>query len=157
MTFIAGPYTVTYGGNTLGITERGFELEYTSFAEPIIGDNLGDSKQDGVYRGGNLFINFILSEMDLAGVQAAFWPYGTIGAVGQVGRLQTNIAVALAFSEVAGTTAAAEANLDNFTVTKAILAEGFDVRILLSAAHRKIPMRLQALPTGGTPAWFTLT
>ena len=46
MTFIAGPYTVTYGGNTLGITERGFELEYTSFAEPISGDNLGDSNVD---------------------------------------------------------------------------------------------------------------
>lgn len=66
ITAIAGPYTATWGGATIGVVEDGFELEQIQFAEPVRGDNLGDSKQDGVYRGQDVFINFVLQEWGVA-------------------------------------------------------------------------------------------
>lgn len=157
---ISGPYTVTWGGVTLGITEDGLELEHVGYAEPVRGDNLGDSKQDGVYRGGDVFINFVLQEYSKTlvanGHTVAPWhPYhATYGRVGQVGVLQSNQAAQLLFSAVAGTPAAN--NPAAVRVYSAILAENFPIRLLFASRHRKIPMRMQALPDDypGFAAWY---
>ena len=63
---VSGAYFANYGGEYVGITEDGYELEQTTFAEPIRGDNLGDSIQDEVYRGTDVFLNFVLIEYNQA-------------------------------------------------------------------------------------------
>jgi len=145
MTFIAGPYTATLNAMTIGIIEDGFDLENTADGKDLItGDNLGGSVQDGVYRGGQAFCSFTLLEPDLTQVKAALWPYAAEGVVGQVGRLDTNIAVALVLTAVAGTTAATEPA--TLTADLAILAENFPIRRLMASRARRIPMRLRLYP-----------
>ena len=157
MAFIAGTYTATLNGNTLGVTEGGFEIENINFGERIIGDNLGQSMQDYVYQGGDVFISMVLEEYNAAGAAAAFWPWAVWGTIGQVGRLATAVGTALVLTDVAGTAAAGLPA--SISVTKAILAPGFSVRQLLATRLRKIPLRLQALPQGsaGSETWFALT
>lgn len=160
MTFIAGPHTATYtpstvqGGGTalsLGISEDGYEIEHVGFSDLIRGDNLGETIQDGVYRGRDCYVNAVISEWDLEGVRRAILqPYldadviTDLGEVGQVGRLLTNIAGTLTLTPVAGTTAATAHGA--FVAEKAIIAPGFPIRSLLATRHRKIPIRFMLLP-----------
>jgi hypothetical protein len=157
MTFIAGPYTATYqpalGGSTgltLGITEDGFEIETVPYADLIRGDNLGESIQDGVYRGKDVYISMVLEEWDLDGVQRLMQPYTDrdsitdVGEITQVGRLLTAMAGILILTPVAGTGAATSAGI--LTASKAIIAPGFPLRQLLATRHRKIPIRMLLLP-----------
>lgn len=157
MTFIAGPFTATYvpalGGSTplsLGITEDGFELESTYFADLIRGDNLGETIQDGVYRGKDVYLSTVLEEVDLDGVNRAFNPFidtdliTDLSEVGQVGRLLTNLAGSLVLTPTAGTGAATLAA--TFTASKAIIAPGFPIRQVLATRHRKMPVRFLLLP-----------
>lgn len=146
MAFIAGPYTFTLGGFSLGVSQNGMELEDISFAERVTGDNLGDSKQDGVYRGKDCFANMILNEYNAAGVNTAFSPYGTFGTIGQVGRFQSDLAAAFVATVVAGTRAATLGVPTSITAQKAILAENFPIRLLFAARLRSVPIRLQFLP-----------
>src|SRR4051812_2940277 len=120
MTFIAGPFTATYnaalggaGALSLGIVEDGFELEEIYYGEPVKGDNMGDTTQDVVDRGKDVFINMVCEEADQAGLQRLCNPKVNVnaisqhGVIGQVGVLHTNIAGVLILTAVAGTTAAA--------------------------------------------------
>jgi hypothetical protein len=157
MTFIAGPYTATYnsalGGGAdldLGITEDGFELEVTPFADLVRGDNLGESIQDGVYRGKDVYLNVVIQEWSKDGVMRAFNPFidtdalSDISEVGQVGRLLSNMAGVLILTAVAGTTAAATPA--TLTASRAIIAPGFPLKSLLATRLRKLPLRFLLLP-----------
>ena len=157
MAFIAGPYTVTYGGNALGVIEDAPALEMTASVDPISGDNLGDSIQDGVYRGGNLYFDMVLQEYNAAGAAAAFWPYGALGVMGQVGRLLTAVDAALVLTAVAGTSASATPA--TITATNAVLAPNFPVRLLFGSRLRNVPIRFQLLPytDSGAIKWFVTT
>ena len=158
MTFVAGPYTSTLAASALGITENGFELTHRDEADIIRGDNLGQTDQDWVYRGGQTLLNTVLQEYDAAGALAAFWPYhATFGRHGQAGVLGSSVAAALVLTAVAGTTAsAAPATL---TITLAALDPGFDWRMLFAARLRNVPLRMKALPNNnaGVITWFTST
>jgi hypothetical protein len=157
MTFIAGPYTATYnpalGGGapvSLGISEDGFELESTYYADLIRGDNLGESIQDGVYRGKDCYLSCVLEEVNLDGVNRVFNPFidcdaiSDLSELGQVGRLLTNLAGSLVLTAVAGTTAATVPA--TLTASKAIIAPGFPIRQVLATRHRKMPLRFLLLP-----------
>lgn len=161
LTAIAGPYTATWGNPALniGITEDGFETEETHFSEPIRGDNLGDTLQDEVLRGGDVFVNFILQEYGNAklalgnggGIGPIFHPHNTtLGKIGQVGRLGTSIAAPLVLTAVAGTPAAA--NPATITFSLATLASNFPIRLLYASRHRKVPMRMVSYPCTTSPA-----
>lgn len=163
MTFIAGPYTVTYNAVDIGITEDGAELEHTYYSELVRGDNYGDTVQDGVYRGGDCFVSMTLQEWDNAALHAAMNPFGS-GAVpsglsGQVGRLMTTLAKPLVLTPVAGTTAATATvgatNARTFTAAKAILAENFPIRFQFASRLRRVPLRFRILPVTGT--WYLWT
>lgn len=160
--FVAGPYAVSYAGSSIGITERGFELEQNFFEEPIIGDALGDTVMDAVYLGGEAFFNAVLQEYGNATARAALWPYATVGQTGQVGRLHSDIASPLVLTVVAGTRAAAHGPA-TVTAPLALLPGNFPVRILFSARHRKVPIRMRALPNlvqysgQGNAAWFSIS
>lgn len=158
MSFIAGPYTITLGALSLGITENGIELENIGYGDPVRGDNLGESIQDNVYRGMDVYLNFIMQEWNAAGASLAYWPYATLGQSGQVGRMDSDIASALVATVVAGTRAVANPN--SLTFTKSILAKNFPVKQLFASRLRNVAIRQQVLPAtvgqSGNHTWFTL-
>lgn len=143
MSFIAGPYTLTYNAQTLGIVEDAINMELTPVVDPIVGDNLGGSIQDGVYRGGNMYLDMVLQEYNAAGALAAFWPYAdAYGKIGTPGVLLSGVAKALVLTAVAGTTATPA----TITANKAVLAPNFPVRMLFGSRLRNVPLRFQLLP-----------
>lgn len=159
--FIAGPYVWTYNGLTVGITQDGFNLNYSMFGDKITGDNLGDSTQDYVYRGLDCYADGQFNEWDVARNGAAgaktnplnfgtFWPWAEFGFSGQVGRLASVYSAALVGVSCPGTTAGgvvgAVGGLSTLTVPYGILPPGFNLAMLFAARLRSTPIRFQSLP-----------
>ena len=141
MAFVAGAYQATYNGAALGKIEDGFTMRYRRFSETIVTDATGDAKQDGVYRGLQLTVSFIISEWNATGAQAAFWPFAaTIGHIGTIGQLDTSLAKPLILN-ACGTTLPA-----TITFTKALLSADFDVEHLFANRHRKVPIQMDVYP-----------
>lgn len=173
--FIAGPYVWTFNGRAIGISEDGWRLTQTVSGDPIRGDNLGDSMQDYVYRGGDVTMEAVLQEWDVAlnGVDGAgaktntscasiFWPWATLGTTGQIGRLGSVVAAPLVGVPAPTTSAAsATAGYRTITMTYTVLPPGYNVSMLFAARLRNVPIRLQALPApivdSGSETWFALS
>jgi hypothetical protein len=149
--FVAGPYRATYAGNSVGVTERGFEVEINTFADPIIGDNMADTVQDEVYTGANVFVNLVLQEYNAVAARSLYWPFhATFGRLGLVGRMKWDLAGSLVLTGLNGSraysTSSQMAGPTTITFSRSILAANFPVRMLFAARHRNIPLRLQAYP-----------
>lgn len=143
MTFIAGPYTATWNSQSLGTVEEGFFLNMQLSHEEIRGDFLGRSILDGVYLGGACYIDCVLEEFDLTGVQTAVFPGGADwGSVDTPGKLLSSSANPLVLTAVSGTNAIPL----TLTATKAVIAPNTALRINLNSGLRKIPMRFILLP-----------
>lgn len=165
MPFIAGGYTVTYGGAALGQIADGITIEHFVNKQLITGDNYALTPQDAVYQGEECFMEFTLMEYNAAAARSAFWPYAaSYGLHGIVGRLDvgSSLVAALVMTAVAGTPAASTPA--TVTASRAVLAEGFPVRILFQPALREVPLRMRLYlsdPAGaapdGTEAFFALT
>lgn len=141
MSFVAGAYRATYNGLALGKVEDGFTMSYRRFSETITTDVTGDAMQDGVYRGVQLNISFILSEWDAVGAQAAFWPFDSnFGELGALGRLDTTLAKPLVLSSC-GTH-----EPDTITFHRALLSPDFDVTTIFANRHRKIALQMTVYP-----------
>lgn len=141
MSFVAGAYQAAYNGLALGKIEDGFTMRYRRFSETIVTDVTGDAKQDGVYRGVQLTVSFILSEWDAPGAQAAFWPFAaTLGHIGALGQLDTTLAKSLVLTACGGTSPG------GITFTKALLSADFDVEKLFANRHRKVPIQMDVYP-----------
>jgi hypothetical protein len=164
--FVSGPYRVSYGGNTVGHTERGVEMEHSPFEEPIIADFMGDSKVDGVYTGADVFMSMVLQEWDILGAKNAFWPYATnFGSSGLVGRLQSDMPTfggsgsSLVLTVIPGSRAASVGPA-TITAPLTVTPGGNTMRHLFASRHRKVPIRLQCLPwnlsnqQAGQEQWF---
>lgn len=147
MSFIAGAYTLTYNGSSLGQLANGIRVNHQFFKRLITGDNFAETPQDGVYRGGEMFAEMTLLEYNATGALAAFWPYNaTIFTLGTVGRLDVASALAksLVMTAVAGTTAATvPASQTHLT---SILREGFPVELLYAPDLREVPLNMRIYP-----------
>jgi hypothetical protein len=103
--FVAGHYTVTFGGVDVGTTEAGFDITYTHFREDVKVDETGDSVVTAINRGANARVTFNLSSWNQAAIDAVTWPYsGTAGTMADVGAdmAASGIAKALVFTPIAG-------------------------------------------------------
>ena len=138
-------------------------------------DLLGDSTQDYVYRGGDVTVEAVLQEWDVSlngvsgdGVKtntncaSIFWPWASMGATGQIGRLASIVAAPLIGVPAPTTSAAsATAGYRNITITYAVISPGYNFSQLFAARLRNVPIRLQALPAplvdSGSETWFTLS
>lgn len=173
--FVSGAYTATFnfqgaGALQLGQTEDSFELEFSLNGDPIRGDNLGDTVQDVVNRGGDCFLSAVFIEWDKALATRLFWtPSATFGRydAGFIGTLagahhnseatprSTGV---LTLTRVLTVTHSTPQTL---TANYAMLAPGFPIRTLFGPRLRRVPLRLQLLPyPTGTPyayQFFTLT
>lgn len=179
MGFYAGAYQAAYGDSAgtpypLGITEEGFELEFTQFTENIRGDNLGDIVQEQLDRGHEVFLTLIGLEFDklrsarmLAANAASsiLWPptadasvnYGDVGTIprlrGASAAINTLIIRPLYLSTLT-------ANYPKVVAKRAFLAENYPIRQIFNSRLRKVPLRFRLLPyerTTGIPAFFELT
>ena len=174
ITAISGPYHGTWGGEYMGVTEDGFELEHTFFSEPIRGDNMGDSLQDEIYRGADVAVSMTLIEwvqaigtsgnVALGDIQ---WPVAAPGLVGVIGDVVSDQYGALVLTAMANTPAAANPATITFGLSR--VASNFPVRRLYASRLRRMPLRMQVYPvagaSGGTYAdsyneanvWYTTT
>ena len=160
MSFIAGKYTVTYGPSgsliPVGQVAAGITIEHVVSKQLITGDNEGQSVQDAVYQGHNVFAELTLMEYDSAGALNMFWPYSAqAGRADVMGRLDVAQSIADHFmlTVLAGTTADAttdQTGPQTLLAEHAILAEDFPVRMLFAPALRDIPLRLRFYPYDST-------
>jgi hypothetical protein len=157
-TFIAGRYTGTYNAVDVGLTEQGYRLRFQPRKQAINRtDAYGDTLLDNVYRGGNFSIQFVCQEYK-AGSYTPAWPYGALGVMGVIGRLDSDLAMAFVLTATASTPAAlAPATL---TASKAVLAEDSNVELLFNSELRQVPITLTVLPVdsgSGVIKWYTST
>lgn len=163
MAFISGKYDATFNNVSIGQIEDGFEIEHSIAQEDIIGQDMGDSVQDGVYRGGNMFISCTLMEFSTSSAMLALWwmHSAVLGRMGKIGTLiQANFAQALVLTALAGTPAASGGNVSTLTAAKVALAPNFDVRLLFAPRLRRVPLRLRLYPYSdgaNNTLWFSTT
>jgi len=157
VTFIAGPFTVQYGGATTG-QARDLTIEWFEHGQAIVGDNFGLEVQDDVLQGIDVFIELILMEWNIAEAKELAWPFhATVGTGPKIGSLTSTIAYkSLVLTVIAGSTAAALAGEDVWTFPKTKLAKGFPVRIFKQPVLREIPLRLRVYPDANN-VFFTTT
>lgn len=168
--FVAGPYTGTYDGEDLGITNDGYTLTHDAKAELIqTSDIYGDSILDGIYRGGNCFIDFEAKTYQ-AGTITPFWPFGDMGVLmtptAPVGRQFFYIATSLVLTAVDYTSAldglggrhgvgtphgvnGDQGAINTLTADLAIVPPDANLKLLFTSKLRSVPIRLVLLPFEG--------
>lgn len=147
----------------MGVTRQGFEIQQQLRQEVIAEtDAYGEATIDFIYRGGDVFAQFICRSY-AAGSTAPFWPWGG-GALGvmstaavPIATLASVVAQPLVMTVVANTPAAGSPN--TVTAPLSILAPNFDGRLVFDSRLRDVPIRHQWLPSAasGTVTWFTKT
>lgn len=172
MSFLSGPYFWSFGPidhttgtQPLGVVEDAPTFRMAREADPITGDNLGAAIQGIVDRGGNLFIDMILQELDADAVLRAWWPYDPAAAVAPASN--AGVPVQLGRIGITGTGAGTGRQIGRLTPTfelrgdkilnpgdlpttdrfmtllrfqAAAIAPGFDVTQLLGSRLRNVPM-----------------
>ena len=142
MAKIAGHYTATWNGSSIGSTATGFALHETHHKEDVHSDDYGDAPIDGIQQGTECEITLDFIDYDL--ILAAEYAQNTQGSANpNVGHTLTSLAQALVLTPVAGTPAASLV----WTFTKAIVIS--DIETLLSAKLRQGPCRFKCYPVAG--------
>lgn len=159
---LAGPFTLAYtpsGGSaaSLGIIgPEGIRLTKNYACRPITSDLYGrDTILDGVYQGGNLYLEFLLQEANKANVKAMAFPFNVTTTSGSTMSLENELGVpgklwstgggVLVLTAVTGTKAASEGTPTR-TYSNIVPAPGHQLDYFLASDLRTFPMRLLALP-----------
>jgi hypothetical protein len=151
--FVAGGYTATWNGLTLGQAAQGYRLSHQFFKRIITGDSMAESPQDAVYRGAEMHIQMNLIEYMEQGIASIMWPYGNYLTMGAVGRLDvqtinnTPSVKALVLTAITGTPAKTALSPAELTLPKCILAEGFPVELLMAPDLKEVPLRMRIYPS----------
>ncbi len=154
MSFIAGRYTAVWNSLSLGQTERGFDVGFQRFTEPITGDAGADTEQDGINRGADFDVIAQLLEYNAAAVATLTWPIsGTAFDMGVIGVLDSSKWQSMIFTALAGTPAASTPA--TLTCARSILKPRFPVRLLLAPSLRKVPIAMKVYPNGSVFATQT--
>lgn len=154
MSFIAGQYTATLDGSTVGQIESGVTLEHSFFKRLITGDNFAETPQDAVFRGSQMSGQYTLLEYDATSARLAFWPYGAnyLNMSVVIATLDVDLANSngnskqLVLTALTGTPAQAQAAPATATLPRAILSEGFSVGLLFAPDLRTVPIRQRFYP-----------
>lgn len=157
-TFIAGRYSSVWNSVSLGIMDQGYDLQMDP-KEQLINrsDAYGDMLIETIYRGVDWSMMCESLEY-MAGTTGALYPFGTLGAVGVIGRLGSAIATPLVLTSTVGTPAAAAPATFTGTLTK--LHPAANPRLLFNSALRTVPIRFVLYPSdagAGVIKHFTTT
>ena len=164
MSFLSGPYVWSFGPvdhavgtELLGVVEDAPTLRMSRESDPITGDNLAASIQAIVDRGGNLFVDMILQELDPDAVLRSWWPYDPAavnGVPAQLGRIGTSTGRtfgrltpsfelrAQKILNAGDPVTDRYMNLLRFKFTS--ISPGFDVSQLIGSRLRNVPMSFLA-------------
>lgn len=153
--FVAGAYTITYAGTSIGTTKSGPKVRIEYHKRDIMVDELGDGPADALNAGMSVFVELDYVEYLKVRVATLAMQGGgvTTDLSAQVGKLLTSQAGALVCTPMVRTN-----NNQTYTFNKAILCT--DVPILLSSALREGPITFQVYPQGsgaGGGAFYTET
>ena len=191
---IAGPWTATVWNQgvaaqtagdavSIGQVEDGFTQIRTNSVEDLTSDLYGDTVLEGVYLGGNLFLEFTLQEINRVGALKLLYPgdatndpdgdFGGDGdKLGTPGVLVTPTAMTLILTSTANTPSATElrgvsANDAGTNATAAVrtyglvtLDNGHAVSQALQTRRTSVPVRLRCYPYdngSGVNIWYTQT
>ena len=176
--FIAGRYSATYGlsgaGVDVGITNDGFRVRQEVHYEPINeSDHYGQSTLDLIYRGGDVFLEFlakVYGSVISTSAISAFWPWGaglgilqTFGSGAgplPIGRLAYDLNHQTVLTSTAGSPAVSTPA--SLTALRTALAPNFRGELLFNSRLRQVPIQLQMLPNETTASnitttrWFTM-
>ena len=161
--FIAGPYTSAFNSSSLGLMQDGFEVSIRPEEELVNqSDIYGDSVIDSVYRGGNCMLSMIGLEFSTLFTKSAPWPFGDLntsslpafGFMGIVGRMAmgSSLTAALVLTSVNTTTLGTTplASPATMTASAAKVAEGTDLRYLMTSRLRTLPLTMRLFPYEAT-------
>jgi hypothetical protein len=140
---IAGPYTVTWNGTSVGVFLGDEDLPSIvkrDFERPIDNtDKYGRAKVDAIHLGSAMWFQGVLLEY-AKGIPVAD-PFGTFGsALGTIGVLKYSLAKALVLTAVAGTSAATTPA--TITANKTIQSADFDIKQVYGPRERVVPVKL---------------
>lgn len=146
MGFIAGKYSLTLGGSTVGQISQGITISHQFSKQIIIGDNFAETAQDAVFRGANVFCAYTLLEWNAAAAREALWPYGSayLTMSDVIGVLDSDQVSQIVMTALSGTPAASTPA--SITMPQAIIAEGQNVDVLFGPELRTVPIRQRVYP-----------
>ena len=161
---LAGAYTTLYGGNALGYTRQGFNLNFVQKGERIEETDLyGLSLIEIIGRGSQMTIDTIC-KLWFSSTYGALWPWAsTFGnvytAAAPISRQASSIGGAIVMTVVANTPAAVAASPTSLTATKSILSPDQNLQVIFNSVHREVPLRWDVLTidTTGTGSLFSTT
>lgn len=150
-TFIGGRYSSTLAGVDLGLTQNGYQLVIVPKGEMIAqSDAYAQTLLDYFFAGCDASV--VLDSLEYkAGPIAAIWPWGTLGTMGIIARLASNIAASLVLTSTAGTPAASSPA--SLTATRAIISPGSNISLLYTSKLRMVPIRFDLLPSDSVVHW----
>ncbi len=146
--FVSGPYVWYWNGAALGIMNDAPVFRHINSSDTVEGDNLGDTIQAVIRRGGNSFVELTMQQFNLTAVRSAFWPYGPAHGTLSTGasayesigcRNNNNLLVA---QKVDGSCAVP----DRFYALNATVAPNFDLSYLVGSRLRSVALSLILLP-----------
>jgi hypothetical protein len=162
---IAGGYTSTYNAVAMGQQEDGFRIRQSFAKEEVRSNTYGESVIEGVYRGGNCYLQGVFIERaSVLKVAAASPgnPYSSaIGAMGLVGRLDFGLAQAVVLTAIASLSTASINGIASLTASCAIIDQNLSTEIVMAnrASYLNLTFRLYPTGTNGSSdgVWFTVT
>lgn len=149
-TFVAGRYSATYNANSLGIMERGYELDFQLKQELVDESDLyGMQIIDMFIQGCDSYVSMMAKEW-LTGSKAILWALGG-GVLGKIfsaavpcGASAYDLSQSLVFTATANTPAATSPA--TLTASKAFPAPNFNPKTLLNSRLRQLPLRMLMFP-----------
>lgn len=156
--FSPGSYTVSYGGNDMGLVHRPSILRAQTHGIPISVDLYGNAVVDYIYRAREVYVMCTFAEWS-ANLRSMMNPFGSAhGDIGLVGRLASDIAASLVLTPVASTPAATLGN-NTFTFSKALVAPQNNIEYVLGNVERNIPVMFLCLlfDASGTKRHFAIS
>lgn len=163
--FAPGYYSATLVVNSspvdLGLVSGVRRFRRKGYKQPMTADKFGDSQIDGVYRGGDCFLQMTFREWT-DNVRKACWPFGAdFGAMGSSGRLLTSFASQMVLTAEAGSpAAAASGGLATLTAALAVIDVEQDLELIMGNEDRNIPVMFQLFPYADNSSvmrWFSYT
>lgn len=141
--FVAGAYSATYGGTTIGTTKEGFKIRIEYQERPIQVDEYGLGEVDSLQAGVRVFVD--LDYVEYGRIKGALnAQFSTEGDIyGNVGKLLSKLGGALILTPIIRTN-----NNDTWTFHKAIIVD--NVPVLLSSALREGPVTFRVYVARGT-------
>ncbi len=152
-TFIGGRYSSTWNAADLGLTREGYNVIVVPKGEMIAqSDAYAQTLLDYFFAGCD--VATVLDSLEYkSGPIASIWPWGSLGTMGTIARLASNLGESLVLTSTAGTPAASTPA--TLTATRAIISPNTNIALLFSSKLRMVPIRFDCLPSDGAVHFTT--